>query len=85
MILHGVLPNDMDVSTLVPIPKNSLKSLMNSENYRAIALSSICGKILDQIILQKNIDILQTSHLQFGFKKQHSTTHCTFVLQEVVE
>ena len=61
------------------------KSLNDSSNYRGIALSSTIGKVLDTILLVSNQDILQSSPLQFGFKAQHSTTMCTFALEEVVQ
>ena len=47
MLSHGYVPKDFLLSTLVPIPKNRRKSLNNSDNYRAIALGSILGKLLD--------------------------------------
>ena len=47
MLSHACVPNDFLISTLVPIPKHKRKSINNSENYRAIALSSILGKHLD--------------------------------------
>ena len=74
----------MNISTLVPIPKNNKKSLNDSANYRAIALSSVVGKLMDNIIMSKYSDVFTTSDLQFGFKKKHSTTHCTFVANEVI-
>ena len=57
----------------------------NSDACRSIALSSIVGKVLDNIILTKHANVLVTSDLQFGFKAKHSTTQCTFVLKEVVD
>ena len=33
----------------------------------------------------KHSDALGTSSMQFGFKAEHSTCQCTFVLQEVVD
>ena len=57
----------------------------DSKNYRAIALGSIVGKGLDHIIMFKNIDALCTSELQFGFKPGHSTSQCTFLLNEIVD
>ena len=47
MVLHGHAPGEFAMSNLVPIPKNCKKSLNNSNNYRAIALSSIFRKLLD--------------------------------------
>ena len=84
MIVHQTAPSGMLISALVPIPKDKRKSLSMSDNYRSIALSSIVGKVLDKIILTKHLDVLSTSNLQFGFKNGHSTTQCTFVLEEVI-
>ncbi len=85
MLSHGFVPSDFLLSTLIPIPKNKRKSLNMSDNYRAIALSSILGKLFDNILLHKCEDIFLTSDLQFGFKKKHSTSHCTFVVNEVLQ
>ena len=57
---------------------------MYSSNYRAIALSSIFGKILDWVILIKEESALCFSNLQFGFKKGMSTTQCTYSMLETV-
>ena len=72
-------------SVLVPIPKSTKKSLNQSDNYRSIAISSIVGKCLDNIILMKHDTILRSDDLHFGFKRNHSTTQCTYVLNEVVD
>jgi len=85
MLSHGYVPKDFLLSTLVPIPKNKRKSLNNSDNYRAIALSSILGKLLDKILLFKCNNAFQTSDLQYGFKQKHSTNQCTFVVNEVLQ
>ncbi len=53
IISHGYVPTDMLLSTLIPIPKNKRKSPNCSDNYRAIALSSVMGKLLDHILLNK--------------------------------
>jgi exonuclease III len=78
-------PNEMLKSFLIPIPKNRKKSLSDSNNFRSIAISSIMGKILDHIVLKVHSNVLSTSDLQFGFKSNHSTTQCTYVLNEVIE
>ena len=65
--------------------KDKRKSLNDSDNYRAIALSSLLAKLFDCIILaKKNTDTFRTDDLQFGFKPQSSTTQCTFALMETV-
>ena len=70
LVLHGVAPDELLMSTLVPIPKDRRKSLSSSSNYRAIALSSIMGKVLDHVLLAKCDDTFSTSPWQFGFKKK---------------
>ena len=64
--------------------KDSRGDICNSDNYRGIALSSCLGKVLEMVIMEKYSDLLQTSDLQFAFKRHHSTTMCTFMLKETV-
>ena len=46
MLTHNYVPCSMLTSTIIPTPKNRRKSWNDSDNYRAIALSSILGKLL---------------------------------------
>jgi hypothetical protein len=85
MISHLYVPEKLKISTLVPITKNRRKSHHDSSNYRSIALGSIIGKVLDRVILSMHHQVLSTNPLQFGFKKKHSTTQCTFILQQVAQ
>ena len=43
MLVHGVVPEDFRVSILVPILKGPRVDARNSDNYRAVALSSVLG------------------------------------------
>lgn len=85
MISHSVVPKQMLMSLLIPITKSRKKSVHDSDNYRSIALSSIIGKVLDRIFLTRHSNIFASSDLQFGFKKHHSTSQCTFVLNRTIE
>ena len=58
IMLHGTIPTAMNISTLVAVPKNTNKSLNRSDNYRAIALSSTIGKLIDKVILLKCSNVL---------------------------
>jgi len=49
---------------------------------RGIALSSLYGKLFDNVVLMYYSDKLTTSELQFGFKAKSSMSQCTFVLKE---
>ena len=85
MLKHGTAPNNMLLSTIIPIPKSAKKSVYSSNNYRGISLSSIIGKLLDKVILSKFADNLITSDHQFGFKSKHSTTKCTYIVKETIQ
>jgi hypothetical protein len=84
MVSHGSAPKDFSASTIVPIPKKANGNISDSNNYRGIALSSVFGKVFDNVILYKFQDKLCTSDLQFGFKPNSSTNMCTMVLKETI-
>ena len=84
MLVHGSVPKDMLVSTIIPIPKGKNANQSVSANYRGIALSSIFGKIVDLIVLNRYADKLCTSQLQFGFKAKRSTSMCTMLMKESI-
>ena len=69
---------------LVSIPKDPRGSLTNSANYRAIALYSSMGKIVDMLISDMYSNQLMTSNAQFAFKKCRSTSMCSALVKEVV-
>jgi len=58
---------------LYPFPKAIMQICLDSTNFRGIALCSLFGKIVDNIILDWYADTLLSSELQFGFKANHST------------
>jgi hypothetical protein len=84
IICHGSVPRDFVTSTIIPIPKKRNGNLSDSDNFRGIALSSVFGKIFDNLILSKYRDKLCTSDLQFGFKQKSSTSMCSMVLKETI-
>ena len=85
MLVHGVIPDGMLLGTIIPIVKNKRKSTCVSSNFRAITLSSILGKMFDNIILAQNSSIFSSSDYQFGFKPKHSTVNWSFVLKEIAQ
>ena len=70
---------------MVPVPKDKWGSKSDSNNYRAIAISSILGKLFDSIIIKDQHLSLVTDDLQFGFKENSSTITCTQLLVETIE
>lgn len=85
VLIHGHYPETLLLATIVSIPKDNLGDLCDDNNYRGIALSSMIGKVLDKVLLQKNCKQLDTSHLQFAYKKEHGTSMCTLVVKEIIK
>ena len=56
-------------------------------NYRAVAISSLLGKLFDIIILKEQYTSLSpcTDVLQFRFRPHSSTTICTSLLRDTIE
>lgn len=81
-ITHGTSSDLFINGTMVPLPKN--KGTNKSDEFRAITLSSVIGKLFDKIVLCRFNTELNSSNLQYGFKEGFSTTACTFAVQEVV-
>ena len=50
MLVHGFLPESMLHSVIVPIIKNKNKSISDKNNYRPIALSNVCTKVLENVL-----------------------------------
>ena len=65
MLIHGVAPGGLLLSTLVPIPKNKRGNKTDSNNYRAIVISRLLGKLFDLIVLSEQGSSLETDNLQF--------------------
>ena len=71
-------------AVIISIPKGGNMDLLQSSNYRGIALTSCFSKLLEYCILEDYGSCLLSSHLQFGFKPGLSTTMCTGVLKAVI-
>ena len=80
---HGYLPSSVRDCIVVPVPKSG-KDQSCSQNYHPFTLASTLSKVVEHVILLKYGDLLHSSHLQFGFKLQSSTTLCTALMKTVV-
>ena len=78
MLLHGTLPNDFLVSILIPIPKGSRVDVRKTQNYRAIALSNILGKIYNLVINQIMCSTLVIETIQY-FTQMRSPVYVIFI------
>ena len=75
----------LNISKLIPIPKDKKKSLSDSDNYRAIGPSSLVLKLLDYIVIDEFKDVFETLDQQFAYKKNVSPTMCSFLVTETIQ
>ena len=73
----GFFPTALKQAKVIPIYKSVKHYLTN--NYRPISLLSPTSKIFERLISKRLISFLEDNCIlsdhQFGFRKQHSTTH----------
>ena len=76
-LMKGTFPNILKTGKVTPIYKKGNSQLL--ENYRPISTLPIFGKIFEKIIYTRLYDYLISKNVlydkQFGFRKQHSTSH----------
>ena len=82
---HGYLPDSFMSVLLVPIIKDKSGKINSKDNYRPIAIASTLSKLFERILLGRLSKYLLTSSHQFGFKSNHSTDACIYVLKEAVD
>ena len=85
LIQHSYVPQDFLNGTITPVVKDNEGDICSSDNYRPITLSNIFSQLLEQLVLIKIGGFLHTDDLQFGFKRNHSTSHSLFVLRSCVD
>ena len=84
LLSHSYMPHEFLCGTISPIIKDPNGDSTCSNNYRGITLGPILLQVFEYLLLHKFGHHLDTSNLQFGFKRSHSTAHSVFVLREVV-
>jgi len=85
MFSHGYLPPMLMETIIIPIIKNKNGLVMDKDNYRHVAVTSVVSKIIELILLDRLHDKLGTVCNQFGFKSKHGTDMCVFSLKQVIE
>ncbi len=81
---HGFMPDAMLLSTIIPIPKDPNGTGQKPDSYRGIALSDLCTKVFEYVILNMHNDSLISNNLQFAYKAGMSTSQCTWAAHEVI-
>ena len=83
-ITHAHVSDFLLVSNLIPIVKDKLADVTNSNNYRSIAISSLVMKIFDWVIILAFSKHLKFDDLQFAYQANVSTSMCTWTAVETI-
>ena len=82
----GVLPSALKLAKVVPVHKKDSK--LDFSNYRPISLLSNLNKILEKLMYTRIFKFFNNNNLfyslQFGFRKNYSTTHALISLTETI-
>ena len=85
-IREGIVPEELKLAKVIPIYKGEDDQLI--QNYRPISVLPFFSKIFDKIIFINVIEFLKENKLfydcQFGFWKNHATSHAIITLTERV-
>ena len=83
----GKFPSILKIAKVIPIHKKSSK--LDCSNYRPISILSNLDKILEKLIHKRLYHFLEINNiiypLQFGFRKNFSTTHTLLSLTENIK
>ena len=82
---HGTVTPSLLACSFLPLLKSSLKDPADLSSYRAIAGSSLILKTFELVVIMLWGHLLSSDSLQFGYKAKTSTTHCTWLVSEVVQ
>ena len=82
---HGTVTPSLLACSFLPLLKSSLKDPADLSSYRAIAGSSLILETFELVVIMLWGHLLSSDSLQFGYKARTSTTHCTWLVSEVVQ
>jgi hypothetical protein len=85
MAVHCYVPDDFGKGTLIPLLKDKLGDVSDTNNYRGITLIPVISKLFEMVLLDICAPYLATDDLQFGFKKGLGCPGAIFILQESVD
>ena len=75
-ILHGVFPTELKIAKVIPLFKGG--DNMQLVNYRPVSILPVFSKLLERLMLDRLLtfidEIEPLYYLQFGFRKDHSTS-----------
>ncbi len=84
IIVHGYIPTDLLLGTLISLPKDKRGNMCDSDNDRDICLCSCITQLLEWCMLIRYNTKLETLVLQFSFKAGYSKVMNSLAMKEVI-
>ena len=85
-ILHGVFPNELKIANVIPLYKGGESKLL--VNYRPVSVLPVFSKLLERLMYERITEFIDENevlyNLQFGFRKNHSTTIALSLLNDKI-
>ncbi len=81
---HGYQPRDVLMGIIATILKDRRGNICSRKDYNGISLCSSTVNVIYIVMLMMYSHLLNTTDIQYVFKKGHSTVMCTLVLKEVI-
>ena len=85
ILTHGITHKKLNSSIIVPVRKSNSLSPNDSGNYRAISINTILCKIFEYLISFLLDEKISSNKYQFGYKKNVSTTMCSFMVTSTIQ
>ena len=84
-LLKGIFPDKLKIGKVIPIYKTEDPSLF--VNYRPISMLPNFSKFFEKVMYNRLVEFAETNEVfylrQFGFRKNHSTSHALIHLLKV--
>ena len=81
---YCVVPDELNITHIIPIKKDKGKSINDINNLRPISISNCLAQIFERLLLMKMKNINITHANQFGYKNKTSCSHALFIFKETV-
>jgi hypothetical protein len=89
MLTSGVIPADNNILTVTPVLKDPSGSLLDTSNYRPIAVQEPLIRLYASLLNNRLVKYLEDNKLrcqaQCGFRPGFSTLHALFALQHFID
>ena len=81
---YGVIPDELNITHIITIKKDTTKSINDINNLRPISISNTLAQIFERLLMMNLNSINNTHNNQFGYKNKISWSHTLFVFKETI-